>query len=99
MLKIDEGYALGIYGLHISEKVMKDIKEFYEKAKLQKYIFENFKVTEEQALDIAEKVHELLHTEFIPEYENNIMVDEAIYEIQITEGIPLEDREDDLEFD
>ena len=99
MLKIDEGYNLGVYGLHISEKVMKEIKEFYELAKLQKYIFDNFKVTEEQALDIAKETHELLQNEFIPEYENNIMVDEAIYEIQTTLVILLEDREDDLEFE
>lgn len=96
MLKIDEGYMYGgVIQLH--KKTLKDIKDFYEVAMLQKYIFENYKVTEEQALDLAEKVYELLQEQMMPDIENNIMVEEAIWEIKEELGIELEEQELELE--
>lgn len=80
-------FAYEIKGITLNEYEMYDIKKFYEAHCTAEYILDNYKVTEEEAIELGYEVRRIMDKYGYEE-------EEAIYEV--TKKDQIGEREEDL---
>ena len=90
MLNINKGYE--IMGLVLNQDQMREVKNYYQVALLQQYVVENYQISEEDALKVAELAYEIEEEAMVNDY--NVQEQESIWEASEELGIELKEQED-----